>query len=131
MFNPTSTFSSLLKSPIIFLIGSGTLRTRVGMANIWSPSANWGCSSKSITSMRYCPCRCSSQYFFKLLRAVTDFGVFPATYSLSSHFLSCSSIILIYYRFFSRLPHLPLYGLNARDYFLKIVFLILLPYKPC
>src|ERR1700749_1452377 len=99
MFNPTNTFSSFERSPIILRIGSGTFRTKVGMANIWSPSANWGCTNKSITSIIYWPCKCSSQYFLRLLSAVTDFAVLPATYNLNSYFLSLflGLIIFIYF----------------------------------
>ena len=40
---------------MIFFTGSGSFLTRVGMARIWSPWANWGFTSRSITSMLYCP----------------------------------------------------------------------------
>ena len=39
---PHQDAGSLERSPMIFLIGSGSLRTRVGMARIWSPRASFG-----------------------------------------------------------------------------------------
>ncbi len=36
---------------MIFLIGSGNLRTSVGTARIWSPAASFGLTSRSITSI--------------------------------------------------------------------------------
>ena len=40
--DPTRTRSVFDRSPMIFLIGSGSFRTRVGMARIWSPLARVG-----------------------------------------------------------------------------------------
>src|SRR5205085_2358293 len=51
MSNPTSTRSVWERSPMIFLIGLGSRRTRVGMARIWSPWASCGVTSRSITSI--------------------------------------------------------------------------------
>src|SRR5690242_17472550 len=48
---PTSTRSVLERSPMIFLIGVGSLRTRVGSARIWSPRPSAGFSTRSMTSM--------------------------------------------------------------------------------
>src|SRR5688572_11833548 len=48
---PTSTRSVLERSPMIFLIGVGSLRTSVGSARIWSPLPSAGFSTRSITSM--------------------------------------------------------------------------------
>ena len=56
---------------MIFRTGSGSLRTSVGTARIWSPLASCGFFSRSITSMRYWPARCSSQIFLRLAKAAT------------------------------------------------------------
>src|SRR5688500_3189476 len=95
MFSPTSTFSSLARSPIIFRMGTGTFLARVGMAWLWSPAASCGCTSRSTTSILYWSFKCSSQYFFRLFRAVTDLGVLPAIYSLSSHLYSFSAAFFL------------------------------------
>src|SRR5579859_944248 len=83
-FSPTSTRSTSDKSPIIFLIGAGNFRTSVGIARIWSFRASCGVFTKSITSRRYRPSRCSPQIFFRFASAASDFGVCPATYSRNS-----------------------------------------------
>ena len=50
--------NSMLLRLIDFLrIGSGTFLTRVGIANIWSPSASCGFTRRSITSILYNPFR--------------------------------------------------------------------------
>src|SRR5215216_539222 len=73
---------------MIFLMGWGNFRTNVGMARIWSPLANWGCLSRSMTSMWYCPAKCSSQIFFRFAKAARLLGVCPATYSRNSQVFS-------------------------------------------
>src|SRR3569833_2086262 len=85
MFKPTSTFSSFDKSPIILRIGSGTLRTKVGTAKIWSPSASCGLINRSITSILYSPSKYSSQYLCMLASSVCDLAVLPAIYNLNSY----------------------------------------------
>ena len=42
-------------SPMIRLSGAGSLRTRVGIARIWSPAASFGFTSRSITSIVVAP----------------------------------------------------------------------------
>src|SRR5262249_24168327 len=69
---------------MIFFIGVGRFLTRVGMATIWSPRASWRFSRRSINSMRYLSDRCSEQIFLRFAKAITDFGVCPATYSRST-----------------------------------------------
>ena len=69
MSRPTRTRSVFERSPMIFFTGSGSLRTSVGIARIWSPSASWGFFIRSTTSISYRPARCSSQIFFRLARA--------------------------------------------------------------
>src|SRR5690242_9709784 len=69
---PTSTRLVSDKSPIILRTGTGSLRTSVGMARIWSPLESWGRSAKSITSIIYRPLRWISQIFFKFENAVSD-----------------------------------------------------------
>ena len=76
---PTSTLSLSERSPMILRMGAGRRRTSVGMARIWSVRASFGFWTRSITSIRYLPARCSSQNFLRLDRADTDFGVWPAT----------------------------------------------------
>src|SRR5437763_11083223 len=49
--SPTSVRSTLERSPIILRTGSGNLRTKVGIAIIWSPRASLGSLSKSIISI--------------------------------------------------------------------------------
>src|SRR6185295_13786483 len=77
--SPTSTRSVFERSPIIFLIGVGRCRTRVGSARIWSPRPSCGFSTRSMTSMLYRPSRYSSQILRRLANARTAFGVLPAT----------------------------------------------------
>src|SRR5262249_49385358 len=48
-FRPTTTRSRSDKSPMIFRIGTGSLRTKVGIAKIWSPCASCGFFTRSIT----------------------------------------------------------------------------------
>src|SRR6185437_13489984 len=78
MSSPTSTRSSFERSPMIFFIGCGSLRTSVGTARIWSPAASRGFLSRSITSIEYCPLRCSSQRRSRLRIAATHLAVCPA-----------------------------------------------------
>ena len=54
------------RSPTTLRIGSGSLRTRVGMATIWSPLASCGWTSRSTTSILYLPGRCSAQSLVRL-----------------------------------------------------------------
>src|SRR4030043_1403277 len=96
MSSPTSTRSVLARSPIIFFSGSGSFLTSVGMAIIWSPLASCGFFRRSITSMRYFPARCSSQIFFKLAKAVIDFGVCPATYNRRFQISSVASVFAFF-----------------------------------
>src|ERR1051326_6041480 len=67
---------------MIFLIGGGSLLTSVGTAMIWSPLANCGFLRRSMISMRYRPCRLSSQTRRRLAIAASEFGVCPAMYNL-------------------------------------------------
>jgi hypothetical protein len=76
---------------MIFRRGVGRLRTKVGTATIWCPLANCGVFSRSMTSIRYLPLRCSSQTRLRLAKASSDFGVYPATYSRRSHRSSVAS----------------------------------------
>src|ERR1700723_155413 len=99
---PTSTRSVFDRSPIIFRIGTGKLRTSVGIARISSSCARCGCFTRSITSSRYfLPSKCSVQMRFRLASAASDRGVCPAMYSRS---LSVSFIVfeplLLFFRFF-------------------------------
>ena len=48
---PTRVRSVSRRSPTIFRRGSGSLRTNVGIATIWSPAASWGFRVRSITSI--------------------------------------------------------------------------------
>src|SRR4030043_739038 len=96
MSSPTSTRSVLARSPIIFFSGSGSFLSSVGMAIIWSPLASWGFFKRSIPSMRYFPARCSSQIFFKLAKAVIDFGVWPATYKRRFQISSVESVFAFF-----------------------------------
>src|SRR5579883_636728 len=85
---PTSIRSKLLRSPMIRRSGSGTLRTRVGMATIWSSLARRGFSSRSTTSISYRPGIRSSQNRSRFSRAATHLGEQPATYNRSRHLCS-------------------------------------------
>ncbi len=67
------------KSPMILRIGTGRLRTRVGIARIWWSLANAGFLTRSITSIRYPISKCSAQILFRFEIAASDFGVCPAT----------------------------------------------------
>ncbi len=49
--SPTRTRSVFERSPMIFLIGSGSRRTSVGTARIWSPRASCGFSRRSMISI--------------------------------------------------------------------------------
>src|SRR6185436_20434532 len=49
--SPTRTRSVFERSPMIFLIGSGSRRTSVGTARIWSPRASCGFCRRSIISI--------------------------------------------------------------------------------
>ena len=49
--SPTSTRSVFDRSPMIFRTGSGSFRTSVGSARIWSPLASCGFFIRSTTSM--------------------------------------------------------------------------------
>jgi hypothetical protein len=61
------------------------LGMRVGTATIWLRSANSGCKSRSMTSILYAPSRCISQIRLRMANAVSDLGVWPATYSFILH----------------------------------------------
>ena len=60
---------------MILRIGSGSLRTRVGMATIWSPLASCGVSSRSMISMEYFPSHTLGG------EIGSDIGVFPETFT--------------------------------------------------
>src|SRR5258708_38587221 len=69
---------------MILRIGSGSFRTSVGIARIWSFCASCGVFTRSITCNSYCPSRCSAQIFFRFASAASDLGVCPATYNRNS-----------------------------------------------
>jgi hypothetical protein len=60
-------------------IGSGSFRTSVGIATIWSSRASFGLRTRSMTSISYWPGRCFSHSRFRLSIAAIDFGDWPAT----------------------------------------------------
>src|SRR5258708_3144814 len=74
---------------MILRIGSGSFRTSVGIARIWSFCASCGVFTRSITCSSYCPSRCSAQIFFRFANAASDLGVCPATYNRSSTSRPC------------------------------------------
>src|SRR5262245_55660464 len=80
---------------MIFFIGVGRFLTNVGIATIWSPRASWGFFRRSINSMRYLSAKCSEQIRLRFAKALTDFGVCPATYSRSIHASFCDLECLI------------------------------------
>src|SRR5579871_4294124 len=73
-----STRSLFPRSPIMRLMGSGTQRTRVGMAMISSRCAKAGSAMTSTTSSLYRPDKYFSQSPRRFESAAIDFGVCPA-----------------------------------------------------
>ena len=83
--SPTSTRSEFDRSPMILRIGDGQPPDqRRDRQDLVAPARAGGSCTRSITSIWYWPARCSSQSFFRLANAATDFGVCPATYSRRS-----------------------------------------------
>ena len=83
--NPTNTRSLIRKIANDVPHRQGNLRTNVGTARIWLSRASCGFFKRSITSIWYLPFNRSSQITLRLLNAVTDFGVCPATYKRNAH----------------------------------------------
>src|ERR1700730_1516953 len=94
-------------------MGWGRFRTSVGIARIWSPCASCGLSIRSITCKRYRPGKCSLQIFLRFAKAVRDFGVWPATYSLSSINAWLLSLIVSALRVSLLLRAIPCLGITA------------------
>ena len=65
---------------MILRSGGGRRRTSVGMARMSSPPASDGFSTRSMISISYWPARCSSHRSFRLAKARSDLGDWPATY---------------------------------------------------
>src|SRR5262245_35314157 len=102
---------------MIFFIGVGRFLTRVGIATIWSPRASWGFCRRSINSMRYLSAKCSEQIRLRFAKALTDFGVCPATYSRSTQASFCDLGFLISFAlgiFSSSLGFWPVVGRGIR-----------------
>jgi hypothetical protein len=69
------------------------------MANIWSPSANCGCTNKSITSIVYCPFKWVSQYFEDSVKQLLTWVFYLRHISRSSHV--CCFFAMVYFPIFN------------------------------